>query len=230
MNLIIDKREVKLIEFLQKKEIPHEVEMLNLGDIVITHNDKQVIVIERKTTNDLDCSIKDGRYREQKYRLLNLQKENVQVLYLIEGMHKSKQGWSAQINTMIRDNIHVFRTCHLKETVEFLETLMKNLPKYIDSLVKPGETELSNDYIDSITVKNKQKSDADIFCLQLQQLSGISSTIAKCIKNKYSSWKDLINKCELVELKELKYQCKTGKDRKIGPVVSKRLLDYLNKE
>ena len=58
--------------------------MLNLGDIVITHNDKQVIVIERKTTNDLDCSIKDGRYREQKYRLLNLQKENVQVLYLID--------------------------------------------------------------------------------------------------------------------------------------------------
>lgn len=228
MNLIIDKRESKLIDFLQVKEIPHKIDTLNLGDIVISYNDIQVIVIERKTTSDLDCSIKDGRYKEQKYRLANLKKENIKIIYLVEGMHKSKLGWSAQINTMIRDDFHVFRTCHLKETVEFLETLLINLPKYIDILINSNNIVLSTEYIDNIIVKKKQKCGADIFCLQLQQIPGISLIIAKCIREHYPTWKNLFEKCDLESLQGIQYKCKTGKYRKIGPVVSKRIVDFLH--
>ncbi len=35
---------------------------LAIGDIAIENNDKEVVIIERKTLQDLAASIKDGRY------------------------------------------------------------------------------------------------------------------------------------------------------------------------
>jgi crossover junction endonuclease MUS81 len=40
-------------------------------------------IVERKTSDDLAASIRDGRYDEQKYRLKNCGINN--VIYLIEG-------------------------------------------------------------------------------------------------------------------------------------------------
>ena len=43
---------------------------LDLGDIIIsTNEDEELMIIERKSLNDLASSIKDGRYAEQSYRL-----------------------------------------------------------------------------------------------------------------------------------------------------------------
>lgn len=225
MQLKIDTREKKLIEVLLNKDIEFIQETLDIGDITIYNNNKPIIIIERKTTNDLDCSIKDGRYNEQKYRLLNFLKENVIVMYLIEGSYTTKSSWSAQINTMIRDNIHVFRTFHIKETGEFIETLMNNLPKYIDNLTTSDN--LTTDYIDTLSVKKKQTNKDDIYCMQLQQIQGISPTISKCISEKFSSWKSLISDCKLEELQEIKYKCKTGSERRIGKVVANRVMEFI---
>jgi len=225
MQLKIDVREKKLIEVLLNKDIEFIQETLDVGDITIYNNNKPIIIIERKTTNDLDSSIKDGRYNEQKYRLLNLLKENVIIMYLIEGSYKTKSSWSAQINTMIRDNIHVFRTFHIKETGEFIETLMNNLPKYIDNLTTSDN--LTTDYIDTLSVKKKQTNKDDIYCMQLQQIQGISPTISKCIREKFSSWKSLISDCKLEELQEIKYKCKTGSERRIGKVVANRVMEFI---
>ena len=42
------------------------------------------MIIERKTLNDLASSIKDGRYKEQGYRLSNCSLHNHNIFYLIE--------------------------------------------------------------------------------------------------------------------------------------------------
>ena len=80
MNLLIDNREQELIKIL---DIPFERKNLLLGDIVYANEDKEYIIIERKTINDLLSSIKDGRHREQKMRLMNTNKNKVHYIYII---------------------------------------------------------------------------------------------------------------------------------------------------
>ena len=67
---------------------------LSLGDIVLTlseNNDKELMIIERKTVADLMASIKDGRYDEQSYRLSGLETcHNHNIIYLIEGPQRLK--------------------------------------------------------------------------------------------------------------------------------------------
>ena len=43
------------------------------------------MIIERKTLNDLASSLRDGRYREQSYRLNGTNIHNHNIVYLIEG-------------------------------------------------------------------------------------------------------------------------------------------------
>ena len=56
---------------------------LEIGDIHVVFNDN-IYVYERKTMNDLMSSIKDGRYKEQKLRLLSDKSFN-NINYIIEG-------------------------------------------------------------------------------------------------------------------------------------------------
>ena len=82
MELIIDNRE-KIKELFEKKEYI-KYENLSIGDYHIKLNGNTIVIIERKTINDLANSIVDGRYREQKKRLLdNFEKEK--ILYILEG-------------------------------------------------------------------------------------------------------------------------------------------------
>jgi ERCC4-type nuclease len=92
MKVIIDDRERELYErsysIVQANNtyVVLSKEVLPLGDIFITTDEgKHVMLIERKTLQDLLSSIKDGRYEEQSYRLNGLSHHNHNILYLIEG-------------------------------------------------------------------------------------------------------------------------------------------------
>lgn len=61
------------------------VENLPIGDVIITNNNEDELIIERKSINDLLSSIKDGRYEEQSYRLNGLSLHNHNIMYMIEG-------------------------------------------------------------------------------------------------------------------------------------------------
>jgi ERCC4-type nuclease len=60
-------------------------ETLPIGDIIISDEKEDKLIIERKTVSDLFSSIKDGRYEEQSYRLNGLNHHNHNIIYLIEG-------------------------------------------------------------------------------------------------------------------------------------------------
>ena len=68
MQFIIDNREKELKDYFKNND-NIKFENLDIGDIVIKDNDKIIMMIERKTLEDLSASIKDGRYKEQKIRL-----------------------------------------------------------------------------------------------------------------------------------------------------------------
>lgn len=62
-----------------------KLETLPIGDIIISDEIEDKIIIERKTVSDLLSSIKDGRYEEQSFRLNGHDNHNHNIIYLIEG-------------------------------------------------------------------------------------------------------------------------------------------------
>jgi ERCC4-type nuclease len=60
-------------------------ESLPIGDVIISNNNEDILIIERKSIIDLLSSIKDGRYEEQSYRLNGTPLHNHNIMYVIEG-------------------------------------------------------------------------------------------------------------------------------------------------
>jgi crossover junction endonuclease MUS81 len=134
MKIIIDERETSLYSgsysLLENSSYSHislSKEVLPLGDILIKDDqDIPLILIERKSINDLLASIKDGRYEEQSYRLMNSAEFPVKqtILYIIEGMftyHQDKKTvLSAMTSLQFFKGFSVQRTCSILETAEYI--------------------------------------------------------------------------------------------------------------
>jgi ERCC4-type nuclease len=230
MKLLIDSREKKLLPYFPEIETNN----LDIGDIQFINEDKINLVIERKTQQDLSASIKDGRHREQKLRLLN---SNIPVIiYIIEGASndnfisgiKSDTHISVILNTVFRDKLHVFRTLNIIETANLINKLFQKF-KNNDFQNKSVE------YSSVIKVKKKNNlTPENCYLAQLSQIPGVSNTIAKCIFKKYPTMGNLCksynldneeNKIKLLE--NLTFIQTSGKTRKIGKVVSERVYKYL---
>ena len=86
MSILCDSREREVIQ-----RFPDiSTRTLSVGDIWIGISGEDVrpggIVAERKTIQDFEASILDGRYREQRTRLLTYcQQQSARPLYIIEG-------------------------------------------------------------------------------------------------------------------------------------------------
>ena len=92
MHLLIDNREPKKnIDYLNYLNSNNnyiiKIQTLEIGDYIIYDeiNNKNIIIIERKSLADLESSIKDGRYDNQSYRLNQIDIHNHNIYYLIEG-------------------------------------------------------------------------------------------------------------------------------------------------
>lgn len=137
MKVIIDEREIDLFEkcemLIRSSPSPSSIqltkEVLNLGDILIkTDDNKDVLLIERKSFQDLLASVKDGRYEEQSYRLLHSSGfPPHSVFYLVEGMFSQlrapieKKIIMSAITTMqFFKGFSVHRTATLHESAEWL--------------------------------------------------------------------------------------------------------------
>lgn len=148
MKLVIDYREKKLIQLVESiklmnakyKSIEVIVENLPLSDIIIKDkHDRELILIERKSINDLASSIQDGRYNEQSYRLNNTDIHNHNIIYLIEGnlaMWNNRYSritqdtiYSAMVSLMYYKGFSVFRTYTLVETAEFALNMALKIDK-----------------------------------------------------------------------------------------------------
>ena len=70
--ILIDDREKNVIPFFEKidSDIKYKIDRLTVGDYSVLYKDKILFIIERKTWVDLAASIKDGRYKEQKDRMM----------------------------------------------------------------------------------------------------------------------------------------------------------------
>tara|TARA_B100001094_G_scaffold332396_1_gene404265 strand:- start:1148 stop:1804 length:657 start_codon:yes stop_codon:yes gene_type:complete len=204
MSITIDNREHSLLKCFENCEV--QVQQLNIGDIHIIY-DTHKIIIERKTLKDLQASIRDGRYKEQKARLLASEAE---VWYIFEGLDLSNYGsvsykavMSAMTNCIVRDKIKVFRTKDTKETAFFIQQLV---PKLEQNLISE-----SHDYsaIPLSLNKGENITDKDIYISQLCCIPGISRILAKNIANEY----DNIIKLSGAQISDLTLISKIGKKK-----------------
>lgn len=239
LKLIIDSREKQLFNSIKERDLDNykdfiqiESTNLELGDIKIILSDNFELIFERKTLSDLNQSINDGRYKEQKNRLLSNYNSNL-ITYIIEGddilksiNRNDKRISSVYLHSLYRDNIKILFTKNTFETTNLILTLCT---KIID---KPNEftnTKKETDYIDNVKIKSKKISNItpdNCFILQLCQIPNISSTIAKNIVSKYSNIKELLtslDNCDCYEnkIKLLQEIDKVGKDK------AKKIIDYM---
>ena len=74
---------------------------LEQGDIIIRDQDENILlIIERKTINDLLSSVKDSRYAEQSERYSQLDIPSSKIIYLIEGNFKNFHKDSIEFKTI----------------------------------------------------------------------------------------------------------------------------------
>lgn len=178
MFIKIDNRENELIEKIKNlvlfipsfKQLTILIDNLPLGDIIISDNIEDKLIIERKTINDLLASIKDGRYEEQSYRLNGINHHNHNIIYLIEGdvnrYNKFKTDnnleklttYSAMFSLNYFKGFSVFRSFNIDETAIMICNIAYKLNKETISgktayyKLKPNNT---------ITVKEEKENIID---------------------------------------------------------------------
>ena len=113
-------------------------EVLDLGDILFQTDDgKDVLLIERKSFSDLIASIKDGRYEEQSYRLLNSGGfPPHSIIYVLEGVLsqlrtpiEKKILYSAITSLNFFKGFSVHRTSCVRETAEWVLHMADKIEK-----------------------------------------------------------------------------------------------------
>lgn len=243
IKCVIDNREIDLINMLGDNII---TEQLNVGDIIFrdSENDNIILVIERKTLNDLKASILDGRAREQKARLLANFPTN-RIMYLIEGNIMDKENINklpidtllgSLINTQLRDNIKVYKTNCIKESVEFIKKLHSKLEK--DNDIYFSDCEIKNtEESYAFTLKTSKKANMTPKVWYIKMLSlipQVTEKIASVIINIYPTIKDLVLEYEKTPdnkrnslLADLTLNIKNEKTRRIGIKISNRIYNFL---
>lgn len=211
MPFIIDNRERDLLEQFNKNNIEIETKNLDIGDIIIQFDNVEEIIIERKTIKDLAASIKDGRYKEQKLRLLNSDFKNKRIIYLLEGIVPSSgkvQGIpvSTIISTIIkmtlRDNIHVIRSSHVEESYKLIKKMeekylecTKDQKCDVEKVVEESIVKPEIDYASTIQIQKKANITPKIcFISQLCQIPGVANETATAISENFESMTDLCQK------------------------------------
>jgi len=226
MNLIIDNRENSLIKILETNNDTFEKKNLEIGDIQYVENDKLIYIIERKTINDLGASIKDGRYKEQKMRLLSNNNNN--IYYILEGNINNcttlnrKALLGSIINMLFRDNIRIIFSENINDTYNIILQIQN---KYNIGKFKKIENSLDN-YTSSIKINKKENMNKNLCnIIQLATIPGVSKNISKIILDKYETISNLIEEFKNND-KLLLADINLGK-RKLGKILSEKIYDYL---
>lgn len=190
----IDSREHDLIELCTAQQIPIQTGALPVGDILLSRGEEH-LVFERKTMADLAASIKDGRFREQKQRLLSTYPFH-RITYLIESKpsvlstHDMLYGLdtkaliSALVSSRYRDGIQVIHTSGLQETLWYIQQIQHRMGE------KTHFTNEAKEYVATLKVKTKKSDNITpevCYWSQLAQIPSISMTLAQEIAKVYPS-------------------------------------------
>jgi ERCC4-type nuclease len=239
MQLIIDSRETRLLQDLTTSNTKCEKEYLALGDIIFKDKDTgQEIIIERKTWADLWASIQDGRYREQRSRLVECRDATLSsnIVYLIEGSCRSLVAEAAEtcrralVRLQVAYRIPVVMTDSVEETVEWLRWFYAK--EKLGIFLKTCDTQ--EERIESIQsrLNNKKASIQNpktMLVTFLRSISGVSYAVATTIAEPFESIRNMVERREELDamLPLLEYTTPSRKQRKVGPKLAQKIISLL---
>jgi len=219
-------------------------EQLEHGDFQFWYQDKLVYILERKTIADLQASIKDGRYKNQKASVLQLIRKE-QFFYILEGSTKfamnakasDKPVHGAIINNLLRDHIGFFYTKTTEETHQLICSIYHRLKEqpsvYLDAINLEKQPEYKEQII--TTSRNKMETSSDCWKYQLCQIPEISEKTAEAILQTFptcSSFYKFVfasssNDQVQTQLSSIKLTDEKGKKRKISSAAVSSIIKFM---
>ena len=226
MTCLLDIRERDLIPLMPN----WPVKMLPIGDLWIGVKDEEIqegsVIVERKTVMDFEASFLDGRYREQRTRLLAYCSEKkAKPFYIIEGSFdrpqqrlEKKTLWKLLTRLALRYGIGLFFTRSLEETTELGEILLEQWKE--DPKVFQGETV---SYAETLHVAKKDNTSAVVQTMMIAQVPGVSVKTAQALLLVHKSF-DGVFKATEAELAATQ----VTETRKFGAAAAKKLWTALH--
>jgi ERCC4-type nuclease len=253
MLIKIDYRETDLINKItalnQHAEISIQSANLPLGDIIICTDDgAEKVIIERKTLKDLAASIRDGRYKEQGFRLNACEVPNHNIFYLLEGnlytykpFHKGAVDKSALLSAMVSITYYkgfsLYKANTLDESAEWLLQVAYKIGKeggepFYREPTSVTNTDSTLDEPYSTILKRTKKNNitpANIGEIMLSQIPHVSTVVAIAIMAKYKTLQQLIAVLILDKnaLNNIKTLNKAGQARKISKTSIENIYTYV---
>jgi ERCC4-type nuclease len=204
LQVLIDTREEELWEALAGWREPFEgwqVQRvaLDVGDIVFRRGDQELAILERKTVEDLAASQKDGRYREQRARLLAKKGAGVAVGYVLEapewsatlsrtwcgGAFKEVHLQTAVVRLQMRYGLAVFHATSLRETVMWIRRIAGALvadPAVFKTGLAETTTGVAAAYTEALHVKKASNMSSDrVLATLLRTVPGVGNAAADAI-------------------------------------------------
>jgi ERCC4-type nuclease len=187
------------------------------------------ILIERKEVHDLEASMSDGRYREQRTRLQGYATEaGAHIAYIIEGDLNKTRSYTKEVvlKWLVRlpfvHKITFFQTADAKETAQFLVTLaakwQEDQAEFRDGKVTAYTSTIKNH------TKGEQRDDPHIFAVSvLTCCKGISAATAEAVLKARGSLTAVWSASE-AELTEIK----VSEKQRFGPAKAKKLFALLH--
>jgi ERCC4-type nuclease len=139
--LVLDNRERGLATELTRLGVPFTTAVLDVGDFTIqSAAGVPLLVAERKSLTDFAASNADGRYREQRARLMAVRGGGTAVVYMLEGTWtgddsrlvthgRTTEGQLRRLTSrlVLRYGMPVIATASLTETARWCRTLLAQL-------------------------------------------------------------------------------------------------------
>ena len=236
MPIWFDYREKALLRLASTtgsaNEISPSVGDIWIGDMSGTDLLAGGVILERKTGADLEASILDGRYSEQRGRLLAYANQHkVAIGYVIEGIldrFDARLTESALLKHITRLQFHhripVIQTASLQETLRIATLIEAQWVKDKGQFSWQSEIGSTATPVAASYVKATCRDSPEAFMLGvLTQCRGVSEAIARSILAKYPRLSDILT----VSAADLA-TVPVGDKRKVGKAVADRLHGLLH--
>ena len=251
MLLEKDKREPPTIkeDFNNSKSYKCSLKNLDQGDFIIRDSNQNILLlVERKTIEDLLASVKDNRYSEQSERYLKLNINNSKIYYIIEGninryfpnSTQYKTYYSCIYSLSFKKGFSVLLSNDIAGTINILEQFLSRINKDIDKITKSNDSNESNESnasndkeeMSSVLLIKKQcitPQNIDSYMLNLIPGIGISTAneILKFFNGKiYNLMKIYNNDDTREDAKNILYNIKIN-NRKISKKIIENIINYI---
>lgn len=207
MKIIVDSREPDLFQELKKitnysEKFQVESKLLDIGDcLILNDHDEIQVCFERKTIADAMSSIHDGRWSEQKHRMLStLPPQKLFYIIQVEDMSQIFHFTNDHSPVSMENVIGGIMNLYIRYNIQYIYLDRDTIPLYIYRMTSQIQKSLTYDkdisteekmeksFIHSMKKKTDNLTPSTFFMLALQSVPRISYKTASNIQKIFISF------------------------------------------